>query len=126
LPTDDNGGDEAAQHRRKSIADIDEGGFGKSEVLPKRAIVGGRRCKSHNWKNLEKRPASAGLFIVFGDGRGGIAGFVVPPGLSRWPGKGTAGADDQNDYLCPCSILHRGGAGRSWAINNTSNVSGVE
>jgi len=36
------------------------------------------------------------------------------------------GADEQDDYLCPCSILHKEGDGRSWAINNTSNLSGVE
>jgi hypothetical protein len=36
------------------------------------------------------------------------------------------GADEQDDYSCPPSILHREGAGRSWAINNTSNVLGVE
>jgi hypothetical protein len=35
------------------------------------------------------------------------------------------GADEQDDYFCPRSILHREGAGRSWAMNNTSNVSGV-
>ncbi len=36
------------------------------------------------------------------------------------------GADERDDYLCPWSILHREGAGRSWAINNTSNIPGVE
>ena len=36
------------------------------------------------------------------------------------------GVDDQNDYLCPWSILRKEGGGRSWAINNTSNVSEVE
>jgi len=36
------------------------------------------------------------------------------------------GADEQDDYLCPWSILHREGGGRSWAMNNTPNVSGVE
>jgi len=25
------------------------------------------------------------------------------------------GADEQDDYLCPWSILHKGGEGRSWA-----------
>jgi hypothetical protein len=39
---------------------------------------------------------------------------------------GTALIDEQNDYLCPWGILHREGAGRSWAMNNTPNVSGVE
>jgi len=36
------------------------------------------------------------------------------------------GADEQDDYLCPWSILRKEGDGRSWAINNTSNISGVE
>jgi hypothetical protein len=36
------------------------------------------------------------------------------------------GADEQNDYLCPWSILRNEGDGRSWAINNTSNLSEVE
>jgi hypothetical protein len=55
----------------------------------------------HSCKKLERRPANAGLFIVFG-------------------------TDEQNDYLCPCSILHQENAGRSWAMNNTSNIYGVE
>jgi hypothetical protein len=36
------------------------------------------------------------------------------------------GADEQEYYLCPWSILCKEGDGRSWAINNTSNLSGVE
>jgi len=40
--------------------------------------------------------------------------------------EGSGWADKQNDYFCPWSILHKEGDGRSWAINNTSNVSGVE
>ena len=42
-------------------------------------------------------------------------------------GKGRGGwADEQYDYLYPWSILHKEGDGRSWAINNTSNLPGVE
>jgi hypothetical protein len=37
-----------------------------------------------------------------------------------------AGADEQDYYLCPRSILRKGGNGRSWAINNTSNLPEVE
>ena len=37
-----------------------------------------------------------------------------------------AGADEQDYYLCPCNSLHKEGDGRSWAINNTSNLPGVE
>jgi hypothetical protein len=51
--------------------------------------------------STEKRPAFTGLFIVFG-------------------------ADEQDDYLCPPSILSSEGAGRWWATNNTSNIPGVE
>ena len=91
---------------------LDEGGFSKGELLPKWALVRGRPCKSGNYKNvaldksdsyknLGKRPAGAGLFISFGAGRGSITRFVLPPGLSRWPGKRVAGADEQDDYLCP-------------------------
>ena len=54
-----------------------------------------------SYKKLEKRPADAGLFVIFGAG-------------------------EQNDYFHPRGILHREGAGRSWAINNTSNILGVE
>jgi hypothetical protein len=82
--------------------------------------------KSDSYKRLEKRPASAGLFIVFGAGRGIITGLLLPLSWSGRRGKGMAGADEQDDYLCPWSILHKEGAGRSWVINNTSNVSGVE
>jgi hypothetical protein len=35
-------------------------------------------------------------------------------------------ADEQDYYLCPWSILHKEGNGRSWAINNTSNLPEVE
>ena len=42
-------------------------------------------------------------------------------------GKGRGGwADEQDDYLCPWSILHKEGDGRSWAINNTLNLPGVK
>jgi len=116
---------------------LDEGGFGKGELLPKWALVRGRPCKSGNYKNVEldksgsyknlgKRPAEAGLFISFGDGRGSITRFVLLPRLSPWQGKGVDGADEQDYYLCPWSILHKEGDGRSWAINNTSNLPGVE
>ena len=37
-----------------------------------------------------------------------------------------AGADEQDYYLCPWSILCKESEGRSWAINNTSNLTGVE
>jgi len=52
-------------------------------------------------KKLGKRPAGVGLFIV------------------SW-------ARATYDYFHPRRILHREGAGRSWAIDNTSNIPGVE
>jgi len=54
-----------------------------------------------SYRTLEKRPQFAGLFIVFG-------------------------TDEQDDYFCPRGTLHREGAGRSWEMNDTSNISGVE
>jgi hypothetical protein len=54
-----------------------------------------------SYRKLEKRSANAGLFISFGGG-------------------------EHDDYFCPRGILHREGAGRSWAIRNTSNIPGVE
>jgi hypothetical protein len=36
------------------------------------------------------------------------------------------GAGEQDDYFYPRGILHREDAGRSWAVKNTSNISGVE
>jgi len=54
-----------------------------------------------SYTKLEKRPAGAGLFVVSGGGA-------------------------QCDYFYPRGILHREGAGRSWAAKNTSNIPGVE
>ena len=39
---------------------------------------------------------------------------------------GVDGCDEQDDYLCPWNTLHRESDGRSWAMNNTSNLPGVE
>jgi hypothetical protein len=49
-----------------------------------------------------------------------------PQGLVSSLVLAVAGADEQDYYLCPCSILRKGGNGRSWAINNTSNLPEVE
>ena len=35
-------------------------------------------------------------------------------------------ANEHDYYLCPWNILCKEGDGRSWAINNTSNISGVD
>jgi len=34
--------------------------------------------------------------------------------------------NDSTDYPCPWNTLHRESDGRSWAMNNTSNLPGVE
>jgi hypothetical protein len=34
--------------------------------------------------------------------------------------------NDSTDYPCPRSTLHSESCGRSWAMNNTSNLPGVE
>jgi hypothetical protein len=34
--------------------------------------------------------------------------------------------DEQDNYPCPRNTLHRESDGRSWAMNNTSNLPGVE
>jgi hypothetical protein len=34
--------------------------------------------------------------------------------------------DEQDNYPCPWNTLHKESDGRSWAINNTSNLPGVE
>jgi hypothetical protein len=54
-----------------------------------------------SYKKLEKRPASEGLFIVFGAGRGNITRFLLPPGFCRRSENRVAGADEQDDYFCP-------------------------
>jgi hypothetical protein len=54
-----------------------------------------------SYKKLEKRPAFAGLFVTFG-------------------------TDEQHDYFSPRGALHWEGTGRWWAMNNASNISGVE
>ena len=64
--------------------------------------------------------------LVFGTGKGTAASFLPPLDSSRWRGKEADGADEQNDYFYPRRILHREGAGRSWATKNTSNLCGVE
>ncbi len=64
--------------------------------------------------------------LVFSPDQGTVASLLLPLDSSRWRGKETDGADQQNDYFCPRGILHREGAGRSRAMNNTPNISGVE
>ena len=113
---------------REALAKVKPYGSGRlcAGVSVNQAATRMWRHESDNYKNLGKRPAEAGLFIGFGDGGGSITPFVFLPGLSHWPGKGVDGADEQDYYLCPWSILCKEGDGRSWTINNTSNIPGVE
>ena len=39
---------------------------------------------------------------------------------------GANGTEKHDYYLCPWNTLHKGIDGRSWAMNNTSNLPGVE
>jgi hypothetical protein len=72
------------------------------------------------WRRDLQEPVSS---FYFGDGRGSMTRFTLLPRLSRCQATaGHDGTDGHDDYLCPCSILHKEGAGRSWAINDTSNV----
>ena len=51
-----------------------------------------------------------------------VAGEASPDLSSRLVCHG----DEQDNYPCPRNTLHRESDGRSWAMNNTSNLPGVE
>ncbi len=116
----------------------DEGGVGKSEVLLDVAIVHGRLCRSGSYKGLElyesgsrkspeKRPAGAGLFILFGRWSGKYDPIYLAAVFVSLPGEGRRhGTHEQDHYRCPWSTLHREGAGRSWVTSDTPNLRGVE
>ena len=83
-----------------------------------------KEAATKSWRRDLQMPVSS---FYFGDGRESMTRFILLPSLSRCQViTGQDGADEQDDYLCPWSILHKEGGGRSWAINNTSNPSGVE
>jgi len=65
------------------------------------------------WRRDLREPVSSLVLAMVGE---------ASPDLSYWVDE----ADEQEHYLCPWSILHKEGDGRSWAINNTSNLPGVE
>ena len=116
----------------------DEGGVGKSELLSDVAVVYGRLCRSDSYKSLElhesdsrknsgKRPAGAGLFILFGRWSGKYDPIYLAAAFVSLPPDGRRhGTDGQDHYRCPWSILRREGAGRSWVTRDTSNLPGVE
>jgi hypothetical protein len=75
------------------------------------------------WGRDLQEPVSSLVLAMVGEASPDLSYCLAcPPGQ----GKGVDGADEQDDYLCPWSILHKEANGRSWAINNTSNISGVE
>jgi len=97
----------------------------------------GRPCKSGHYENMEldesgsyknlgKRPAGAGLFISFGDGREASPDssycLVCPAGK----GRGWMGLTSRTTISAHEAFSDKEGDGRSWGINNTSNLSGVE
>ena len=65
------------------------------------------------WRRDLREPVSSLVLAMVGE---------ASPDLSYWVDE----ADEKEHYLCPWSILHKEGDGRSWAINNTSNLPGVE
>jgi len=89
----------------------------------KRAWCWMKEAATKSWRRDLNLQVSS---LVFGTGKGTAASFLPPLDSSRWRGKEADGADEQNDYFYPRRILHREGAGRSWATKNTSNICGVE
>jgi len=74
------------------------------------------------WGRDLQEPVSSLVLAMVGEASPDLSYCPVCP-----PGKERGGwGDEQDYYLCPWSILHKEGGGRSWAINNTSNLSGVE
>jgi hypothetical protein len=116
----------ARSHRRRSnLANC-------SEIATPRQ-VGARNDKSawwwmkeaaaRSWRRDLQEPVSS---FYFGDGRESMTRFVLLPRLSRGQVvAGQDGADGEDHYRSPCGPLDNEGGGRSWAIRNTSNISGV-
>ncbi len=82
-----------------------------------------KQAAAKSWRRDLQMTVSS---LVFGTGQGTMASLLFPLDSSRWRGEEAAGAGQQDDYFYPRGILHREGAGRSWATKNTSNISGVE
>ena len=90
----------------------------------KRAWCWMKEAATKSWRRDLQMPVSS---FYFGDGRESMTRFILLPRSPRCRViSGQDGVDKQDDYLCPWSILHREGGGRSWAMNNTSNICGVE
>jgi len=72
---------------------------------------------------------SYSMMCPAGHGSPSLRGTVVPKqslrGM-RLPRPFSGARNNSTDYFYPRGILHREGAGRSWALNNTSNIPEVE
>ncbi|MGB5925364.1 MAG: hypothetical protein WBH01_04640 [Dehalococcoidia bacterium] len=83
-----------------------------------------KEAATKSWRRDLQMPVSS---FYFGDGRESMTRFSLLPSLSRCQViTGRDGADGEDHYRCPCGALGNEGAGRSWVLNNTSNVSGVD
>jgi hypothetical protein len=74
------------------------------------------------WGRDLQEPVSSLVLGMAGEASPDLSYCLVCHSGQGWGWK----ADEQDYYLCPWSILCKEGDGRSWAINNTSNLSGVE
>ena len=90
----------------------------------KRAWCWMKKAATISWRRDRHLQVSS---FYFGDGRESMTRFILLPSLSRCRVIiGQNGADGEDHYRCPCGALGNEGTGRSWVMNNTSNVCGVE
>jgi len=75
-----------------------------------------------NWGRDLQEPVSSLVLGMAGEASPDLSYCLVCHGGQGWGWK----ANEQDYYLCPWNTLHKEGDGRSWAINNTSNLLGVE
>ena len=75
------------------------------------------------WGRDLQEPVSSLVLSMAGEASPGMSYCLV-----CYAGResGVDGCDEQDDYLCPWNTLHKETGGRSWAMNNTSNLPGVE
>ena len=74
------------------------------------------------WGGDLRKPVSSLVSAVAGEASPDLSYCLVCHGGEGWRWK----ANEHDYYLCPWNTLHKEGNGRSWAINNTSNLPGVE
>jgi len=75
-----------------------------------------------NWGRDLQELVSSLVLGMAGEASPDLSYCLVCHGGQGWGWK----ANEQDYYLCPWKTLHKEGDGRSWAINNASNFSGVE